>query len=116
MKLETPEHMDAKDGRRRSYICIANLQEGLRPVHVWITERRGGIRQRLLMGGAPVAGILEGYGARRLSGGCGGGGPAAGQPAAHDRERRRRRGGRARRRAVTPVRGTIPPLVGHGSE
>ena len=108
--------MDAKDGRRRSYICLANLQEGLRPVHVWITERRGGIRQRLLMGGTPV-GVLEGYGARRLSGGYGGGGPAAGQPAARDRERRRRRrGGRARRRAVIPVRGTIPPLVGHGSE
>jgi hypothetical protein len=66
------------------------------------------------MGGAPV-GVLEGYGARRLSGGCGGGGPAAGHPAARDRERRRR-GGRARRRAVTPVRGTLPPLVGHGWE
>jgi hypothetical protein len=48
----------------------ANLQEGLRPVHVWIAQRRGGIGHRL-MRGAPV-GVLEGYGACRL-GGRGGG-------------------------------------------
>jgi hypothetical protein len=64
------------------------------------------------MGGVSVR-VLEGYGARRLNG-CGGEGAAAGHPT-RDRERRRR-GGRARRRAVTPVRGTAPPLFGHGSD
>lgn len=88
-----------------------NLQEGLRPVHVWIAQRRGGIGHRL-MRGAPV-GVLEGYGARRLGGRGGGGGssPATGHPV-RDHERRAR--GRARRRAMAPVRGATPPLVGHG--
>ena len=64
------------------------------------------------MRGAPV-GVLEGYGARRLGGGCGGGGSrATGHPVRDDRERR----GRARRRAMAPVRGAAPPLLGHGSE
>ena len=64
------------------------------------------------MRGAPV-GVLEGYGARRLGGGCGGGGSrATGHPVRDDRERR----GRARRRAMAPVRGAAPPLVGHGLE
>jgi hypothetical protein len=56
--------------------------------------------------GAPVR-AMEGYGARRL-GGCRRGRPATGDPV------RRQRRGPACRRAVVPMRGTTPPLVGHG--